>query len=72
VEAEIRAAQARREEAQAQDQVAAAEARGREARERHIEAARMDPDADEGEVAERFDRERRSDRAEGDTGRERG
>jgi hypothetical protein len=32
----------------------------------------MEPDADEGEVAERFDRERGSDRAEGDRGREGG
>jgi hypothetical protein len=69
VEAEKRAAQARREEAQAQEQVAAAEGRRREARERRIEAARMDPDADEDEVAERLDRERRSDRPEGDRGR---
>jgi hypothetical protein len=72
LEAEKRAAQARREEAQAQEQVAAADASMREARERHIEAPRMDPDADEGEVAERHDRERGSDRAEGDRGREGG
>ena len=30
----------------------------------------MDPDADEREVAERFDREHGSDRPAGDTGRE--
>jgi hypothetical protein len=70
-EAEKRAAQAGREEAQAQEQVAAAEAQKRKARELHIEAARRDPDADEREVAERFDREHSSDRPEGATGRER-
>jgi hypothetical protein len=54
---EKRAAQARREKAQAQEEVAAADAQKRKARELHIEAARKDPDAAEREVAERFDRE---------------
>jgi hypothetical protein len=51
-------------EAQAQEQVAAAEARRQEARERAIEAARRDPDANEDEVAQRFDGEHSSDRPE--------
>jgi hypothetical protein len=68
-EAEKRAAQARREEAQAEEQVAAAEARKRKARDLHIEAARKDPDADEREVAKRFDREYDSAGPERDTER---
>jgi len=55
-EAEERAARARREEASAREQGTVAEARQREARDRHMEAAKLDPDVDEKEAAERYDR----------------
>jgi FtsZ-interacting cell division protein ZipA len=55
-EAEERAARARREEATAREQAAHAEERQREARDRHMEAASVDPDVDEREAAERYDR----------------
>jgi len=57
-EAEERAARARREEATAREQAAHAEAKQQEARDRHLEAASVDPDVDEGEAAERYDQER--------------
>src|SRR5215216_694483 len=56
-EAEERAARARREEASAREQAAHAEAKQREARDRHLEAASVDPDVDEREAADRYDRE---------------
>jgi len=55
-EADERAARARREEAGAREQSAVAEAKQREARDRHMEAAKLDPDVDEKEAAERYDR----------------
>jgi len=55
-EADERAARARREEATAREQGARAEAQQREARDRHMEAASIDPDVDEKEAAERYDR----------------
>jgi hypothetical protein len=55
-EAEERAARARREEAAAREQAALAEERQREARDRHMEAASVDPDVDEREAADRYDR----------------
>jgi len=47
----------RREEAR--ERAAEAEEQHRDARDRHIHAASVDPDVDEREAAERFDRERR-------------
>jgi hypothetical protein len=71
-EADERAARARREEAGAREHAAAADARAREARERHVDAARKDPDADADEFADRYDREHGLDRgdrrAEANTG----
>jgi hypothetical protein len=52
-EADERAARARREQAVAQEQAARADKSGRFARERHEEAVRVDPDADEGDDEER-------------------
>jgi hypothetical protein len=57
-EAEERAARARREEAGAREQAAHAEAKQEEARDRHLQAASVDPDVDEGEAADRYDRDR--------------
>jgi hypothetical protein len=56
-EAEERAARARREEATAREQAAHAESKQEEARDRHLQAASVDPDVDEREAAERYDRE---------------
>jgi hypothetical protein len=55
-EAEERGARARREEATAREQSARAEEQQQEARDRHLEAASLDPDVDEKEAAERYDR----------------
>ena len=55
-EADGRAARARREEATAREQSVVAEDQQREARDRHLEAAALDPDVDEKEAAERYDR----------------
>ena len=55
-EADERAARARREEATAREQAARAEDQQREVRDRHLEAAALDPDVDEKEAAERYDR----------------
>jgi len=56
-EADERAARARREEATAREQGARAEAQQRDARDRHLEAAELDPDVDAKEAADRYDRE---------------
>jgi FtsZ-interacting cell division protein ZipA len=55
-EADERAARARREEATAREQKAHAEAQQREARDQHMQAASVDPDVDEREAADRYDR----------------
>jgi F0F1-type ATP synthase membrane subunit b/b' len=57
-EAEAQAAEARRQEALARQRAAEAEEQHRTARERHLEAASLDPDADEDEEAARIDRDR--------------
>jgi hypothetical protein len=54
-EADERAARARREEASAREQSVRAEEQQREVRDRHLEAAALDPDVDEKEAAERYD-----------------
>ena len=54
-EADERAARARREEATAREQAARAEEQQREVRDRHLEAAALDPDVDEKQAAERYD-----------------
>lgn len=56
-EADERAARARREEATAREQAAHAESKQEEARDRHLQAASVDPDVDEREAAEQYDRE---------------
>jgi len=56
-EADVQAAEARRQEAEARERVADADQQQREARERHLEAERLDPDVDEREAAEQYDRE---------------
>jgi F0F1-type ATP synthase membrane subunit b/b' len=57
-EADAQAAEARRQEALARQRAAEAEEQHRTARDRHLEAASLDPDADEEEEAARFDRDR--------------
>ena len=66
-EADERAARARREEASAREQTAEAEALQRDARDRHLQAAALDPDVDETEAAERYDREQAERKAPGIT-----
>ena len=56
-EADVQAAQARRQDAQARESAVAADDKQREARERHLEAARLDPDVDEHEAAEQYDQD---------------
>lgn len=56
-DADVRAAEARRADAQARESAAEADDKQRAARERHLEAARLDPDVDEHEAAEQYDQE---------------
>lgn len=56
-EADVEAAEARRQEAQARERGMRADEKHREARDRHLEAASLDPDVDEKEVRERYDRD---------------
>lgn len=56
-EADVEAAEARSQEAHARERSLEAEDQQREARDRHLEAASLDPDVDEREAEERYDRE---------------
>ncbi len=72
-EADERAARARGEHATAREQAAVADAQREDARDRHVEAARIDPDGDERKAGESFDRgpaQRSESPREGDVPRE--